>query len=59
MAEGLMFCLYAPSLRVELFAYSPYGVGHTNLRRPGDMRGTVFGREGRFRDLRCERGVEL
>jgi len=54
-----MFCLYAPSLRVELFAYSPYGVGHTNLRRPGDMRGTVFGREGRFRDLRCERGVEL
>jgi len=51
--------LYAPSVRAERFAYSPYGVGHTNLRRPGEMRGTVFGKKSRYRNLRCERGVEL
>jgi hypothetical protein len=40
---------YAPSIRLERLAYSRYGVGHTDWRRPGDMRGTVVGKHGRFR----------
>jgi hypothetical protein len=53
---GLIPRQYAPSLRVAVFAYSPYGVGHTNLRRPGEMRGTVVGKKGRFRARRCREG---
>ena len=40
---------YAPSLRLKRLAYSCYGVGHTAWRQPGDMRGTVVGRHGRFK----------
>ena len=40
---------YAPSLSVKRFAVGRYGVGHTNRRQPGDTRGTVVGREGRFK----------
>jgi hypothetical protein len=40
---------YAPSLRLKRLAYSRYGVGHTAWRQPGDMRGTVVGKHGRFR----------
>lgn len=41
--------LFAPSLRVKLFAYGGYGFGHTAMREPGDLRGTVIGRKGRYR----------
>jgi hypothetical protein len=42
---------YAPSFKLRRFAYSWYGVGHTARREPGDMRGTVVGKKGRFRSL--------
>jgi hypothetical protein len=42
---------YAPSLRLKLLAWSGYGFGHTARREPGDLRGTVVGRQGRFRSL--------
>ncbi len=40
---------YAPSVRYEHLARSAYGVGHTAWRQPGDTRGTVVGKKGRFR----------
>jgi hypothetical protein len=40
---------YAPSIRLKRLAYSRYGVGHTAWRHPGDMRGTVVGKHGRFK----------
>ncbi len=40
---------YAPSLRVKRLAWSGYGFGHTARREPGDLRGTVVGKQGRFR----------
>jgi hypothetical protein len=40
---------YAPSSRYEHLAHSSYGFGHTNLRQPGDLRGTPVGIKGRFR----------
>ncbi len=40
---------YAPSLRVKRLAWSGYGFGHTARRKPGDLRGTVVGKQGRFR----------
>ncbi len=40
---------YAPSIRYEHLARSSYGVGHTAWRQPGNMRGTVVGKKGRFR----------
>jgi hypothetical protein len=40
---------YAPSLRVKRLAWSGYGFGHTDRREPGDLRGTVVGKKGRFR----------
>ena len=40
---------YAPSIRLKRLAYSCYGVGHTAWRQPGDMRGTVVGKHGRFK----------
>ncbi|PLS83371.1 MAG: hypothetical protein CYG60_22065 [Actinobacteria bacterium] len=42
---------YASSLRVERFSCGRYGVGHTALRHPGEMRGTAVGRQGRFKGL--------
>ena len=40
---------YAPSFRLSRLACGWYGVGHTAWRKPGDMRGTVVGKKGRFR----------
>ncbi len=40
---------YAPSIRYEHLARSSYGVGHTAWRQPGNMRGTVVGKKGKFR----------
>lgn len=48
--------LFAPSLRVKLFACGWYGFGHTALREPGDLRGTAVGRKGRFRVVPFVRG---
>ena len=42
---------YAPSFRLKQLAWSGYGFGHTMPRHPGDLRGTVVGRQGRFRSL--------
>jgi hypothetical protein len=42
---------YAPSFRLKRLAWSGYGFGHTTPRRPGDLRGTFVGRQGRFRSL--------
>jgi hypothetical protein len=41
--------VYAPSFALGKLACGWYGVGHTNRRHPGDMRGTVVGKKGRFR----------
>ena len=43
---------YAPSFRLSRLACGWYGVGHTAWRKPGDMRGTVVGKKGRFWDSR-------
>ena len=43
---------YAPSFRLSRLACGWYGVGHTAWRKPGDMRGTVVGKKGRFRGSR-------
>ena len=43
---------YAPSFRLGRLACGWYGVGHTAWRKPGDMRGTVVGKKGRFRGSR-------
>jgi hypothetical protein len=51
---GLSF--YAPSLRVKRLAWSGYGFGHTDRRKPGDLRGTVVGKKGRFREMFQRRG---
>jgi hypothetical protein len=48
--------LYAPSFRLKRLAWGGYGFGHTSRREPGDLRGTVVGRKGRFRDLPTKRG---
>jgi len=40
---------YAPSFALSRYACGWYGVGHTAWRRPGDMRGTVVGKKGRFK----------
>lgn len=42
---------YAPSFALGRYACGYYGVGHTNRRQPGGMRGTVIGKEGRFKML--------
>ena len=42
---------YAPSFRLEQLARSGYGFVHTARREPGDVPGTVIGKEGRFRGL--------
>jgi hypothetical protein len=41
--------VYAPSPKYEHLFWGPYGVGHTAWRRPGEMRGTVVGKKGRWR----------
>ena len=43
--------VYAPSFRLKRLAWGGYGFGHTTRREPGDLRGSVVGRKGRFRDL--------
>ena len=40
---------YVPSFKLSKLACGWYGVGHTAWRKPGDMRGTVVGKKGRFR----------
>jgi hypothetical protein len=40
---------YKTSTCYEHLAHSSYGFGHTNLRQPGDLRGTAVGIKGRFR----------
>ena len=41
--------VFTPSFALSRLACGWYGVGHTNRRHPGDMRGTVIGKQGRFR----------
>ena len=43
---------YASSFRLRRLACGWYGVGHTAWRQPGNMRGTVVGKKGRFRGSR-------
>jgi hypothetical protein len=47
---------YAPSPALSRWACGWYGVGHTTRREPGDMRGTVVGKKGRFKGLLHTRG---
>jgi hypothetical protein len=42
---------YMPSFAVSRYACGYYGVGHTAWRQPGDMRGTVVGKKGRFKSF--------
>ena len=42
---------YAPSFALSTYACGYYGVGHTAWRHPGDMRGTVVGKKGRFKSF--------
>jgi hypothetical protein len=46
---GMDLSVYAPSFRLKQLAWGGYGFGHTSRREPGDQRGTVVGRKGRFR----------
>jgi hypothetical protein len=54
---GLSF--YAPSYRLKRRAWSGYGFGHTSRREPGDVRGTVIGKKGRFRFLQTTKGGDV
>jgi len=47
---------YAPSFRLKQLAWGGYGFGHTSRREPGDVRGTVVGKKGRFRGLGTKSG---
>jgi len=47
---------YAPSHKYRRLAFGSYGFGHTNLRHPGDLRGTPVGIKGRFRVLHARGG---
>jgi hypothetical protein len=47
---------YAPSQRYRRLAFGSYGFGHTTVREPGDMRGTVVGKKGRFRVVHAKGG---
>ena len=40
---------YAPSHKYRRLAFGSYGFGHTTRREPGDLRGTVIGKKGRYR----------
>jgi hypothetical protein len=59
VGSGMIASFYSPSHALKRFARGWYGVGHTNRRQPGDMRGTVVGRKGRFKDPRRERGGDV
>src|ERR687897_292491 len=48
--------LYAPSSALTRFACGWHGVGHTAHREPGNMRGTVVGKQGRFRGPKHKSG---
>jgi hypothetical protein len=48
---------YAPSHKYRRLAFGSYGFGHTNLRQPGDLRGTPTGIKGRFRVVHVRGGV--
>jgi hypothetical protein len=50
---------YAPSFRLKRLAWSGYGFGHTSPREPSDLRGTVVGKKGRFRDTRKLQGGDI
>jgi hypothetical protein len=50
---------YAASFKLRGFACGCYGVGHTAWRRPGDMRGTVVGKKGRFKGPQHTRGGDV
>jgi hypothetical protein len=53
---GMIASFYSPSHALKRFARGWYGVGHTNRRQPGDMRGPWWGRRGgsRIPDAREE-----
>jgi len=40
---------FAPSYKYRRLALGSYGFGHTTRREPGDLRGTVIGKKGRYR----------
>ena len=40
---------YASASALNRYMCGWYGIGHTNRRHPGDMRGTVIGKQGRFK----------
>jgi hypothetical protein len=50
--------IYAPSIRLKQLEWGGYGFGHTARREPGDVRGTVVGRKGRFRGLGTKVGAD-
>jgi hypothetical protein len=43
--------VFVPSFALSRCTCGYYGVGHTAWRQPGDMRGTVVGKKGRFKAL--------
>jgi hypothetical protein len=47
--DTITLSMYAPSFALSRYACGWYGVGHTNRRQPGDTRGTVMGKKGRFK----------
>ena len=47
---------YAPSHKYRRLAFGSYGFGHTTRREPGDLRGTVIGKKGRYRVLHARGG---
>jgi hypothetical protein len=47
--DTIALSMYAPSFALSRCACGWYGVGHTNRRQPGDTRGTVMGKKGRFK----------
>jgi len=55
----LSLSFYAPSYRLKQLAWSGYGFGHTSRREPGDVRGTVIGKKGRFRFAQTTRGGDV
>jgi hypothetical protein len=50
---------YAPSFALSGNVCGYYGVGHTAWRQPGDMRGTVVGKKGRFKAFCEQRGGDV
>ena len=54
-----MLAFYAPSLRLARLAHGCYGFGHTSVREPGDVRGTVIGKKGRFKGCRRDGGGDV